>query len=73
MIGYIAQGTNYLFKFATFFVELIKGLGAKSFFNTEILIAWYASSGQLVVPFAKSVEDNRPVLFLFLEAWFLGF
>jgi predicted lactoylglutathione lyase len=58
MIGYITLGTNDLQRGAKFYDELLAGLGAKRFMDTDTFIAWSAGAGQPGVAISKSADGN---------------
>lgn len=58
MIGYITLGTNDLQRGAKFYDELLAGLGAKRFMDTDTFIAWSAGAGQPGVAISKPADGN---------------
>jgi len=54
MIGYVTLGTNDIEKAARFYDELLAGIGAKRFMETESFIAW------AVAPDSPGLSVTRP-------------
>jgi predicted lactoylglutathione lyase len=58
MIGYVTLGTNDIERAARFYDELLKGIGAKRFLETETFIAWATSPEEPALSVTRPFDGN---------------
>jgi predicted lactoylglutathione lyase len=58
MIGYVTVGTNNLEKAAKFYDELLAGMGAKRFMESETFIAWATNPEAAGFSITKPFDGN---------------